>query len=127
MKKRQRIVLTALLCATFSMVATVRGNEGLRMQVTPAVSLEPAVLTVRVSVEPSADNRVLQIVAESKDFFRRSEVQIDGERGAPLNVFEFRNLPTGLYHVTSVLTGASGRRATAFSLARVEPALGRRR
>ena len=127
MKKRQRIVVTALLCATFSMVTTVRGNEGLRMQVTPAVSLEPAVLTVRVSVEPSADNRVLHIVAESQDFFRSSEVQLDGERGAPLNVFEFRNLPTGLYHVTSVLTGASGRRSTAFGLARVEAAVGNRR
>src|SRR5262245_7725553 len=127
MKKRQRIVVTGLLCATFLMVATVRGHEGLRMQVTPAVSLEPAVLTVRVSIEPSADNRVLQIIAESADFFRSSEVQINGEHAAPLNVFEFRNLPTGLYHVTSVLTGVSGRRATAFKLARVEPALGRRR
>jgi len=127
MKKRQRIVVTALLCAMFSMVATVRGNERLRMQVTPAVSLEPAVLTVRVSVEPSADNRFLQTIAESPDMYRSSEVPINGERAAPLNVFEFRNLPAGLYRVTSVLTGASGRRSTAFGLARVESSVGNRR
>ncbi len=97
------------------------------MQVTPAVSLEPAVLTVRVSVEPSADNRHLQIIAESPTFYRSSEVQIDGEHAAPLSVFQFRNLPTGLYQVTSVLTGAGGRRATALKLARVDPAPGHKR
>jgi hypothetical protein len=127
MKTRQRIVVTALLCATFSMVSTVRGSEGLRMHVTPAVCLAPAVLTVRVTVEPAADNRLLQITAESRDFFRSSEVQVNGDQAAPLNVFEFRNMPKGLYHVTSVLTGVGGRRATAFGLARVEPAPGPRR
>src|SRR5262245_37847418 len=103
MNRRQRLV--ALLCASFALAAPLSGNDTLKMQVWPAIQREPAVLTVRVTVEPSADNRLLQIVAESSSYFRRSEVPIDGDRSAPLNVFEFRNLPTGLYQVTSVLVG----------------------
>jgi hypothetical protein len=123
MNRRQRLV--ALLCASCALATPLSGNDALRMQVWPAIQRAPAVLTVRVSVEPSVDNRMLQIVAESSSYFRRSEVQMDGERSAALNVFEFRNLPTGLYQVTSVLIGPHGQRATATRVAKVEPATGR--
>ena len=122
MTNGQRLI--ALLCITGSLGVSLTGNEELKMQVWPAVSRAPAVLTVRVTVDKSPDNRMLQIVAESRDFYRSSEIQINGEHAAPLNVFEFRNLPTGLYQVTSVLIGAHGHRATAGRLARVEPAPG---
>ena len=55
--------------------------------------LAPAVLTVRVTVEAAAENRSLQIAAESPTFYRSSEVQIDGANAHPMNVFEFRDLP----------------------------------
>ena len=94
------------------------------MQVSPAVSRAPAVVTVRVTVEPAAENRTLEITAESPAFFRSSQVQLEGERGAPVNVFQFRNLPTGLYQVTGVLVGTHGPRATVTRLAKVEPSPG---
>ena len=93
------------------------------MQLFPAVAREPAVLTIRVTVEAADENRVLQVVAESSTFYRSSEVQIDGKRAAALNVFEFRNVPTGLYNVTSVLIGPHGLRASASRVARIEPAV----
>ena len=123
MNRRQRLV--ALFCMSFAIATPLNGNNAMKMQVWPAISREPAVLTVRVMVEPSTDNRMLQIVAESRNYFRRSEVQVDGDHAAPLNVFEFRNLPTGTYEVTSVLVGSHGQRATATGVARVEPATGR--
>ena len=82
-------------------------------------------MTVRVNIEAAADNRKLQIVAESPDFYRSSEIDLDGANAAPLSVFEFRNLPTGLYQVTGTLVGVSGPRATAWRLAKVEPSAGR--
>ena len=113
------------LCACLLVAArTLDGGEPLRMQVSPAVARAPALLTVRVSIEASADNRLLLIVAESADFYSSSEIQIDGTNSAPLNVFEFRNLPTGLYQVTGILVGIHGPRATAMRLARVEPSVG---
>jgi hypothetical protein len=103
----------------------LNGGEALRMQVTPSVSRAPALLTVRVNVQAAAENRLLQVTAESPDFYRSSQIQIDGANNPPLNVFEFRNLPQGMYHVTTVLVGMNGRRAEAFQVARVEPPFGR--
>jgi hypothetical protein len=104
----------------------LNGGEVLRMQVSPAVSRAPAILTVRVTVEPAADNRALEIMAESPTFFRSSQVQLEGDHGAPVNVFRFRDLPTGLYQVTGVLVGVHGPRATVTRLAKVEPSPGSR-
>jgi hypothetical protein len=103
----------------------LNGGEWLRMKVSPAVSIAPGFLTVRVSVQAADDNRRLTVVAESSDFFRSSEVQLDGAHASPLNVFEFRNLPTGTYEVTSVLVGPNGPRATISQRAQVEPFGGR--
>ena len=100
------------------------GRETVHLQVSPTVSRAPALLTVRVTIDPSDDNRALQITAESNDFFRSSEVSLNGANSSPLNVFEFRNLPTGTYQVTGVLLGTHGPRGTAFRLARVEPSVG---
>lgn len=106
-------------------ISAVDGREPLRMRVSPAVAMAPGFLTVRVSVEAAAENRSLQVVAESPDFYRSSEIQLDGAQAAPLAVFEFRNLPSGLYQVTGVLVGVSGPRATAVGLAKVQPSPGR--
>ena len=122
---RERLTRTAV-AAVWLVLASARlpADEPLRMQLSPAVSREPAVLTIRVTVEPADENRMLQVVAESSTFYRSSEVQIDGRNAAPLNVFRFRNLPNGVYQVTSLLIGTHGQRATAFRTARVAPALG---
>src|SRR5262245_26252098 len=95
------------------------GGAPLKVQVTPAVTRAPGYLIIRVSVEADDENRSLLVQAESAGFYRSGEVQLDGRRGAPMNVFGFRDLPTGLYQVTAVLTGVHGRRATATGLARV--------
>ena len=104
----------------------LNGSEPLRLQVSPSVARAPALLTVRVTVAAAADDRLLQVVAESSDFYRSSEVPLDGTNSAPLKVFEFRNMPTGLYQVTGVLVGSHGPRATAFKIAKVEPSVGAR-
>ena len=87
-------------------------GEPLAMRVSPRLALEPALLTVRTTIEADADNRALQIVAQSADFYRSSFIQLDGANAPRLNVFEFKNLPNGTYDVTSVLVGSRGDRAT---------------
>ena len=117
----RNLYVFGLACAGLVSVPDVlTGGEALRMQVSPAVSRAPAVLTVRVTVEPTPGNRTLEIVAESGGFFRSSQIEIDGERSARLNVFQFRNLPSGVYQVTGVLVGDHGRRATVMRVAKVE-------
>jgi hypothetical protein len=104
----------------------LNGGEALQMHVSPAIQRAPAMLTVRVMVESSADNRLLQVVAESPTFYRSSEVEIDGANSSPLRVFQFRGLPTGRYEVTGVLVGAQGRRAMISRVAEVVPTPGER-
>jgi hypothetical protein len=128
MTDRMVRLLLALVSAGCVLVGAnaLSGTELLRMQVSPAVARAPALVTVRVTVEAAAENRLLQVVAESPTFYRSSEVPIDGRNASPLQVFEFRNLPTGLYQITGVLVGTQGPRAMVSRLAKVESAPGSR-
>ena len=114
------------LCVFGLAPSALNGGEALQMKVSPAVQRAPAMLTVRVMVESSAQNRLLQVVAESETFYRSSEVEIDGANSSPLRVFQFRGLPTGRYEVTGVLVGTQGRRAMISRVAEVVPSPGER-
>jgi hypothetical protein len=81
------------------------------MRLSPSVAFEPAVLRIRAVIESDAENRVLEIVAESSEYYRRSSIQLEGASAPRLNLFEFRNLPSGTYDVTSILVGSGGERA----------------
>ena len=56
----------------------------------------------------SSDLRAVQISAESPDFYRSSEIQLEGERAARTNTFEFRSLPPGTYEARATLYGTGG-------------------
>ena len=114
------------ICVFGLVPSALNGGEALQMKVSPAVQRAPAMLTVRVMVESSDDNRLLQVVAASETFYRSSEVEIDGANSSPLRVFQFRGLPTGRYEVTSVLLGTQGRRAMISRVAEVVPSPGER-
>ena len=74
----------------------------------PAVMLAPGHLVVHTLVEPDAANRAVQVVAESSDFYRSSEVPLDGDSAPRRSRFEFRDLPTGSYEIQAVLLGSDG-------------------
>ena len=112
--------IAVVLGAAVLMSTGIKGSAPLRIQVSPAISRAPAQVTVRLIVESDAANRTLQIVAASDDYYRSSEVQLDGKDAQPVNVFELRNLPMGTYEITGVLIGTKGPRATVSGLARVE-------
>ena len=119
----QRIVTWS--CAAMLLSATVlAGDDALRMQVSPLLARAPAAVTVRITFHAAADDRYLQVIAESPTFYRSSEVQLEGADASPIQVFEFRNLPTGVYEITSVLIGRQGPRATARRLAKIAPQVG---
>ena len=105
---------------------TLNGSERLAMRVSPLVAFAPGFLTVSVTVPADDENRLLQVVAESSDFYRSSQISLDGKNAAPLNVFKFSDLPSGSYEITSVLIGANGQRAIAQRVAKVQPSVGSR-
>jgi hypothetical protein len=83
--------------------------ERLSLRVSPAVAMAPATLRVRATVEPKYENRSIQIIAESEEFYRSSEVSLEGDRAPRTNLLEFRGLPAGAYQVRAILKGVSGK------------------
>jgi len=79
------------------------------VRATPAVAFAPATLVVRATIAADAHNRVIEVSADSGEFFRSSTIELEGENAPRTNLFEFRSLPPGIYEVRAVLIGDDGR------------------
>ena len=104
MKVRTTLFGILMLTTTLPLGA----GERLTMKVSPAVAFAPANLIVRAMIEADADNRAVEIIAESPDFYRSSQIQLEGDKAPRTNQFEFRSLPPGTYEVRALLIGADG-------------------
>jgi hypothetical protein len=104
---KQRAWLAALLV---TLALPLDASESLTMRVSPRMSFAPTNLSVRVHIQPDASNRMLEIVADSSEFYRSSQLQLEGDQAPRTIVVEFRGVPCGAYEVYGVLTTSSGRR-----------------
>ena len=109
------IAATAGLCLLGGS-RTVDSAQSLSLEVSPTVAPGPAFVRVRALVEPNEDNRSLEIVAQSTEFYRSSRVALDGLNSPRMAVVEYPRLPPGRYEITGVLVGSGGQRATAMKL-----------
>jgi hypothetical protein len=105
---RARVILYGI-CALLISAAPGRAREPLAIRVSPAVCFAPANLIVRTTIEADSGNRAVEIVAESPEFYRSSEVQLDGDKAPRTTTFEFRSLPSGSYEVKATLVGDNGK------------------
>jgi hypothetical protein len=103
-----RVSLLAILTLTAVLPRVSGAGEPISMKVSPAVAFAPANLVVRATIEADADNRAVEIIAESDDFYRSSQIQLEGDKAPRTNRFEFRSLPPGTYEVRAKLIGADG-------------------
>jgi hypothetical protein len=101
-----RILLCAFLAGWPATLATT-GSERLTLQVSPSIAFAPADLMIRAIVEADSRNRAIEITAESDDFYRSSEVPLDGANAPRTTQFRFRSLPGGAYMVSVVLKDAN--------------------
>jgi hypothetical protein len=103
---KARILLCGML-VLLTVPLGVRTGDRLAMRVSPTVAIAPADLIVRTTIESNAANRSIEIIADSAEFYRSSEVPLDGENAVRTAQFAFRHLPSGLYTVRAVLKGAN--------------------
>jgi hypothetical protein len=116
---RVALMLFAVLSLT---TISANGDEHVRVAVSPLVSFAPSNVRIQVRIVPSDENRALEVVAESGDFYRSSQVQLEGATAPAAMLFEFRDLPGGSYHVYGILTdSAGGQRAVAHQTLKVLP------
>jgi hypothetical protein len=100
-------VFTCLLF--LSSALSLNANERLALAVSPRHSFAPASVLVRVHITPDVANRVLEVVAESDDYYRSSRIQLDGDGAPATSLLEFRSLPGGDYDVRANLLDSTGR------------------
>ena len=101
-------ILTAAAFLLSSAMA-LDANEPLSMAVSPAQSFAPTNLMIRLHVEPDRVNRALEVVAESGEYYRSSEIQLEGSEAPRTISFEFRNVPGGDYDVRGTLISSAGK------------------
>jgi hypothetical protein len=98
-------------CFTALLPRPLLSTASLTIRVSPRVMLAPGFLTIQTTIEANADNRAMEVVADSPAFFRSSWVTLDGDRAPRVNEFVFKGLPAGRYEVTVRLMGPGGQRA----------------
>ena len=106
------LVAAAVLLTAGPMRHVVHAADRLDLRVTPTVSLAPASVVVRAIVEHDSQNRVLEIVADSLDFYRRTVVDLDGEQAPKTTELKLNDIPGGEYNVSATLTTAHGVKMT---------------
>jgi hypothetical protein len=98
-----------------TMPLAARDDEPARltMRVTPWVAIAPADVIVRAMVGENELNRSIEIIAESVDFYRSSEMSLDGRSAPRTTQVALRGLPGGIYQVRVILKGANDRQLAA--------------
>jgi hypothetical protein len=102
--------IVILSAAIFVNQTLVNAGEPVKVRVGSHSLFAPADLLIYVTVEKNADNRLLRVTAESDEFFRSSEVQLEGEESARILILHFRDMPSGSYDVKADVVGSNGRR-----------------
>jgi hypothetical protein len=106
-------------------VAPVDGVEPLKLAVSPAQSFAPGNVMIRARIEPNAENRTLTIVTDGPDFYRSSDIPLNGDQAPKTVELRVADLPGGEYDVYAFLSDASGhRRAFVREPAQVLPIFG---
>ena len=98
--------MCALLFAASA--AATAGSDRLQSRVSPAFTQAPAFVRIEVLVPPNEDNRELEIVVDSGDYYRSSSITLDGANAPSFYSVQYRSMPAGAYEVQVGLRGRSG-------------------
>jgi hypothetical protein len=101
-----RVMMIVLLVALGA--TGPKAEEPVRIAASPAFAFAPALLRVRVRVEPNAANRTLTITADSDGYYRSSLIALDGDTSERTFFVEFKRVPAGQYQLSAVVRNGSG-------------------
>jgi hypothetical protein len=101
----KRAVLMALVLAPAWLQAA---GSDLKVRVSPQRGLAPADISVTIALDANDDDRLLEIVVESAEFYQASAIDLDGAKGPHVRDVRFRQLPVGDYEIRVMVSDAEG-------------------
>jgi hypothetical protein len=105
-------------------VTPISGKAALKLEVTPTQAFAPATVRISARIDPNEDNRLLAIAADAEEFYRSSEIQLNGAEAPKTIELRFPSLPAGDYEIAAALIDSSGHpRAIVRQTARILPTL----
>jgi hypothetical protein len=93
--------------------ASLAAAERVHVELSQAFSIAPAYIVVRAIVERDAKNRALEFVADSGAFYRRSVIDLDGDRAPKVSELKLKDIPGGDYSISVTLYDDQGARSVA--------------
>ena len=84
-------------------------DQSLRATVRPRIGYAPAVVIIEALVEPADENRFLDFIVDSGEYYRSSTIALTGVRAPRVSVVEFRAVPAGTYDVLISMRGEGGK------------------
>jgi hypothetical protein len=97
-----KLLIAAMLLGS---VGPTNASDPLEIYVSPSVAFAPANLIVRTVIEANADNRALEIIADSENMYRSTEIPLNGNSAPRITEIRLGQLPSGAYNVRAVLRG----------------------
>jgi len=71
------------------------------LSVTPQISFAPATLRVKVQVPPEPANRLLVVTLDGEDYFRSTDIQLDGADAPKTSWWDIPHVPQGDYDLSA--------------------------
>lgn len=86
-------------------------KQGVEVRLSARYATAQEMVRSLVRVAPHPDNRWLRVEIDSPDFFRGSQVPLDGELAARNHFFSWTSLPPGSYELVVTVLGSHGPRS----------------
>jgi hypothetical protein len=107
MKRVTTIVMMTVLLLALGATGP-KAQEPVRIAASPTFAFAPALLRVRVRVEPNAANRTLTVTADSDSYYRSSLIELEGDASERTFFVEFKRVPAGQYQLSAVVRDGGG-------------------
>jgi hypothetical protein len=82
----------------------------LDVQLRPRFASTQGFVRSLVRVAPHPDNRLLRLEIDSEDYYRSSDIQLEGANAARSHSTDWSGLPPGTYQIVATVFGPDGER-----------------
>jgi hypothetical protein len=88
--------------------AVTQAEPALELKLTRKYTFSPGYVQSLIKISPHADNRLLRVTLDSANYYRSSDVELEGAGAARSHFFNWTQLPAGHYDIVVTIFGPDG-------------------